>query len=310
MIARTAPAVAASARFPDGKKRPAAAVFPSMSRLASAALLCSSLVALWPATAVTGTTPPALPDLVQTDPRGGFARGGKSYCAPVAVSNSLMGLFGSRLQANGKSQFDLVNQLASEDYMATDPVDGTGPSGVLRGVQRFLRDLGEKARGPRLVYQGWRPHPAEFSSGKRVPEPAAIAAALASGGAAWVNLGWYRKLPQPGSYERTGGHWVTVVDAGRDAAGKPDTERIAIHDPAPRAGTKPWLQSIVMTPLAAGTLTGKSANLPQPAAGYRVMGGDMRLRKGADLAIIDGVVTLSFEQPAGPRPLSSSAKSR
>lgn len=34
-----------------------------------------------------------LPDLTQTDPRGEFARGGKSYCGPVAVSNSLMWLY-------------------------------------------------------------------------------------------------------------------------------------------------------------------------------------------------------------------------
>lgn len=224
-----------------------------------------------------------IPDLVQTDPKGNFARGGKSYCGPVAVSNSLMALLGQKWKG---SQYDLVNRIASEEFMNTHPVSGTGPNGIMRGVRAFLIDEGYEDKTFEISFQGWRSHAAEFSTGKKTVNPEGIAEALASGGAAWLNVGWYRKDGESDDYVRVGGHWVTAVES------RPTS--MIIHDPAPRTGLEPRAQVVTLKRLARGALKGKTRNLPQPAAGTIEMGGDMVVKSTADCALIDGAVTLRF----------------
>jgi hypothetical protein len=236
------------------------------------------------------------PDLTQTDPRGEFARGGKSYCAPVAVSNSLMWLYRRELDRSGTSQYDLVNLLASKPYMNTDPFDGTGPNGVMRGVRQFLEDRGLSETQYVLKFQGWRSHLPEYATGVREPRLPWIRETLESGGAVWLNLGWYRRDGDNDTYERVGGHWVTAVDAGRDRNGKSDPRIVAIHDPAPRAGQKPRRQFVTMVPLKSGGLIGKTRNLPHPAAGLFQLTGGMIIKTSADCAILDGAVALRIQQ--------------
>lgn len=235
------------------------------------------------------------PDLTQTDPKGGFARDGKSFCGPVAVSNSLVGLFGDRLHRSRMSQYDLVNRLAAPDYMATHEVEGTGINGLLRGVRRCLDDWGINDYA--LEYQGWRPHRAEFATGVAEPAPEWIAGILEDGGAVWLNVGWYRTAGAGnGGYERIGGHWVTAIRLRMPP--DPNTPPIvAVHDPAPRAGTVPSREEVELIPLEPGTLTGPARNLPRPATGLLRMAGGMHVKKGADLAILDGAAALRWLHP-------------
>lgn len=250
-----------------------------------------------------------IPDLTQTDPDGGFARGGKSFCGPVAVSNSLVGLFADRLNRSGISQHDLVNRLASPGYMNTHEVEGTGINGLLQGVRRCLEDW--MIGGCSLEYRGWRPHRREFSTLVDQPMPEWIEAILAGGGAVWLNVGWYRISDSKGvQYERTGGHWVTAVGFRRpDAPEAPPI--VLVHDPAPRAGAVPSREEVTLLALREGTLTGSARNLPRPAGGLYRMAGGMHLKKGADLAILDGAAALRWLHPgtAGTTDESSASPS-
>ena len=253
--------------------------------------LCLSLALL----SIAAENETSLPDLTQTDPKGNFARGGKSYCGPVAISNSLMWLYREELNRSGASQYDLVNQLASEKYMNTDPVKGTGPNGVMRGVKQFLKDRGLSDTDYSMQFQGWRSHRSEFSSGVKEPQLKWIRETLASGGAVWFNLGWYRKDEENDSYERIGGHWVTAIEAGRTPEGQPDPEIVVIHDPAPRAGQEATRQYVKMISLENGELIGKTRHLPRPATGLFQMAGEMCIKSSADCAILDGAVALRFK---------------
>ncbi|MCB1061884.1 MAG: hypothetical protein KDN20_03060 [Verrucomicrobiae bacterium] len=235
-----------------------------------------------------------VPDLTQTDPAGKFANGGRSFCAPVSVSNSLMHLFRADLERQGISQYDLVNRLASPAYMNTDSVTGTGPNGLMAGVRQFLKDRGLAESDYALRFQGWRPHYEDFGTGVTEPSLKWIADTLVAGGAVWLNLGWCRIDPKTGDYERIGGHWVTVIDAGKDNMGIPNPNVLVIHDPAPRAGKEPSDEYVLMTRLTSGNLVGKAKNLPRPVAGLYRMEGGMHIKDSADCAILDGAVALMF----------------
>lgn len=239
---------------------------------------------------VTGGERPPMPDLTQTDPRGGFTDGGRSFCGPVAASNSIACLFPAEMRKAGLTQYDVVNRLASPAYMNTHRESGTGPDGLVRGVRRLLEDFGHPRRT--LRFQGWRPHRKEYSAGAGPVSLPWIDAALANGGAAWLNVGWYRIKADHAEFERVGGHWVTAV-AFAPGHG-PDSTRpvLIVHDPAPRAGSKPSREHVVMTRLAGGRLTGNSKNLPHPANGFFRMEGGMHIKKSADCAILDGAVVL------------------
>ena len=69
-----------------------------------------------------------IPDFPQQNPDSAFEAGGVTYCAPVAVSNSLVWLKGN---TDRDYQRLLIKKLASQTYMSTSPYSGTSPSGVL-----------------------------------------------------------------------------------------------------------------------------------------------------------------------------------
>ncbi len=231
-----------------------------------------------------------VPDLCQTDPKGQFAGGGKNFCGPVAVSNSLMSMFGRDLDWEGTSQYDLVNLLASPRFMNTHQARGTGANALMQGVKTFLdrRDVKDFS----IRFQGWRPHWNEFRTGHDRPNLDWIRATLASGGAVWLNVGWYRTGEDEGEYRRLSGHWVTVVGYGQDAGGKHDPDILVIHDPAPRSGLETVRHHLVLEQLQSGKLTGVARNLPRRARGLYLIRDGLHLKRGADHAIIDGAVAL------------------
>ena len=236
-----------------------------------------------------------IPDLVQTDPEGRFARGGKSYCGPVAASNSLVWLQNG---SNGpftdrRAQHRVVNRLASPGYMNADPVSGVGAVKLIQGVRRFVReDLGDDDFS--LAYQGWRSAPKEHFEGIREPRLEWIRSHIGPAKSAWINLGWYRHDKAADAYERIGGHWVTAVGYGVNEDGTPNPGVIVIHDPSPRTGKEPN-DYVLLTKLQSGTLIGDSSRLPRPAKGLYRMGGGMHIKSTADVAILDGVVGLNLE---------------
>jgi hypothetical protein len=104
-----------------------------------------------------------IPDFTQTDVRGEKNGNGQQYCAPVAVSNSLMWL-----DQKQTGQLQLIEKLASRRYMNTSLKNGTGTTGVLNGVDKIAVEFFGGYSS--LEYQGWRKHPGRFSTGVKVPE--------------------------------------------------------------------------------------------------------------------------------------------
>ena len=185
-------------------------------------------------------------------------------------------------------QSELVRRLSSNRYMATSPTHGTGGIGLLRGLHRYLVWNGCAYRS--LAYQGWRGHPPEFTTRVKTPDLDWISEALESGGAAFINVGWYRPSRSGRAYRRHGGHWLTVVGAGVTEDGAPDPMALVLHDPAPYAGTEYADEYVQAEAVDAGWLVEGSAAFP--ARGYYRLTGGMHVKREGEVAILDGAVAL------------------
>ena len=235
----------------------------------------------------------AIPDLTQTDPKGNFAGGGKNFCAPVAVSNSFMAIYADDLKWNDVTHYDLVNKLASLPFMNTDFSKGTNVRQLMRGVEHFLRERGEKDYY--LKFQGWRRHDNRHRTGISEPQFSWIKHILSQNGSVWLNVGWYQRTPEENTLKRIGGHWVTAVGYGQTASGTSNSAIIVIHDPAPRAGMVPDREFVKLTRIEHGILRGTMRNLPRPARNLYRMEGGMHVKPGAHFAILDGAVGLRLK---------------
>lgn len=220
-----------------------------------------------------------IPDFTQTDIRGSDSGNGQQYCAPVAVSNSLVWL-----SRSASRQIAIVKKLASKPYMNTSLENGTGTTGVLRGVDKMAKEL--FGGYEKLVYEGWRKHPALYSQGVKVPTVGRLKSAISSQSAAWINVGWYTYEQEKDEYKRVGGHWVTLV-------GSTDNQ-LVVHDPAPRAGQRFANEFVDYRILKSGMLVGKKSGLPTPASGRIRLVEGMHVKSKADVGIIDGVVYLEL----------------
>jgi len=216
-----------------------------------------------------------IPDFTQTDVQGEASGNGQQYCAPVAVSNSILWL-----SNDGSRQLDLIKKLASKKYMNTSLKNGTGTTGVLRGVDKIAEEFFGSYSG--LEYEGWRKHLKEYSSGVKVPDINKIKSFITRNSAAWVNVGWYTHNRRSNEYQRIGGHWVTLVGAKKN--------QLIFHDPSPRAGQRFSNEFVDFTTIKNGTLVGRKSGLPTPAKGYISLGNGMHIKAKANTAIIDGVV--------------------
>ncbi|MEZ4226158.1 MAG: hypothetical protein R3B13_34750 [Polyangiaceae bacterium] len=238
-----------------------------------------------------------MPDLTQTAQDLALPGGGGSYCGPVAVSNAIAGWAAAGQHSllpdahdPRAAQTTLVKLLGSARYMGTGVNSGTGAAGLMVGLERYLRDRGFAAT---LQYDGWRAHPQRFSSGRRTPSAEAIRTAFDAGSAVFVNIGWYQPSPRvAGVYRRHGGHWLTLVGHGVDAAGEPAVDVLILHDPAPWAGAEGARHFARFAPIADdGWLITESG--PFPSTGYHSLDGVLVKHPG-DVAIVDGVVMLSI----------------
>jgi hypothetical protein len=222
-----------------------------------------------------------VPDLLQTIELANFPDDGRQHCGPVAVSNSLVWLEGKNDQEH---QISVVHKLSSSGYMNTNTMKGTGATGLIRGVDRYVKEVfgGYKE----LKYSGWGNAPKEYRSTLKQPTIDYMRSALNQNGAAWLNVGWYKYDQQNEVFSRIGGHWVTLV--GYEAG------ELVIHDPAPQAGVGFSNEFVSYSIIKTGTLTGNKHGLPQSAKGYYKLGKGMHIPKRADLAVIDGVVVLQI----------------
>jgi hypothetical protein len=227
------------------------------------------------------------PDFLQTDRDAGLAKSGSQFCAPTAVSNSLMWLAANGYDdlrpagGNKQAQISMIRSLSRS--MRTSPTTGTDTEYVLRGVEAYVTEAGYSIA--ELSFEGWRPVPSDYEAGE-YPVLDDIRTAIADEqSAVWLNVGWYKWDEEDDSYLRNGGHWVTVVGY--------DGDDLLIHDPSPSAGNGFRTQRVSFEELEGGTLTGPHPNLPHEAAGYYELGGEMAT--GSYTCILDGAVFLRLE---------------
>jgi hypothetical protein len=228
------------------------------------------------------------PDFLQTDREAGFAKSGSQFCAPTAVSNSLMWLAANGYDdlrpsgANKRAQIAMIRGLA--EAMETSPTLGTDAAQLLSGVESYVTEAGYGIA--ELSYEGWRPVHADYEAGD-FPDLDDIRNTIAEEqSAVWLNVGWYTWDEESGDYLRIGGHWVTVVGY--------DGDDLLIHDPSPAAGSGFRTQRISLEELSEGQLTGPQTNLPRSAEGYYEVGGEMAVSAGKT-CILDGAVFLRLE---------------
>lgn len=242
-----------------------------------------------------------IPDYCQTNPEGQFPDHGAYFCGPVAVSNSLMSLAKNgfpRLvpseMRDQDAQVKLIHQLASSGYINTTQRRGTNPPRLMAGVKRLIEESGYHIE--RLEQQGWMAWTSDFPALAKVPSLEWIRQGFGSErSAVWLNVGWYALDRETQTYHRFGGHWVTLVGYGKDRNGQEDCMTVMIHDPSPRTGITTLTQYIKLVPLKAGVLMrnlSSTRQVRQNAEGFLEMKGEMRLKTGADAAILDAAVVL------------------
>lgn len=233
------------------------------------------------------------PDLMQSSPALNLPWGGSAHCGPVAAANTFVWLAENnfeRLVAGDvrapETSMKLVHSLSR--YMHTSKQGGTDVTDFLRGLEDYIADRGFTAK---IRYQGWEEHPARFGAGGH-PSIKFIKEGLQPNSAAWIKIGWYTFNPRTKKYIRFAGHWVTVVAAGVDRAGKPGASTVVVHDPAPRSGTDAKHDFAIVTPVTAGELFTGYQKTCIPATGFLRIGGELKIKEKASCGLIDGVVVM------------------
>lgn len=263
------------------------------------ALACSAITVLAGPAVAASDRPAGTPDLMQTHPAARLPGGGAAYCGPVAVSNALVWLARNghpRLAppdcATPAGQGALAALLGGPAYMKTSRTDGTGARAMAEGLDRYLAARGET--GHRVRFRGADPVPAPYSLGVGPPDLGWVTSGLRGDGAVCLKIGWYHHDRATDAYRIFAGHWVTLVGHGVDEAGRPDPAVLIVHDPAPRSGAARSHDHVRLAPLAGGTVHGHGKVAAHPARGYHRLGGGLRMKRGADAAILDGALVLTF----------------
>jgi len=219
-----------------------------------------------------------VPDLYQMLTAAGFKDGGRNFCGPVAISNSLVWLEGNKSR---QYQIDLVKKLASPEYMNTNPRSGTILWNLISGVDKYAKERWKKYK--RLEYRGWSSVPEKFRLSAEQPTQSWMQLGLHKKGATWINIGWYKREAQ--NYERTGGHWVTLVGYEKG--------RLEIHDPGSAFQSAPQNQFIETNFLSGGLLI--DGKYRAPATNHFAVSKGMAIPATADLGIIDGAIVFELE---------------
>ena len=225
-----------------------------------------------------------IPDVVQTAARGSAYGNGQQFCAPAAAANALSWLAGKPHQVEA-----VMKKLSTKAFMNTSLKNGTGASGFLVGVDRYARST--FGRYNRLELRGWRSLENSleaFRTGEKITAEW-LAKGVGKKTAVWLNIGWYRHSHSTNEYLRFGGHWVTLVgyDFSRGS-------HFIIHDPAPRAGRNFTNHKIFVTKIDSGWLRGRKKGLPRPAISMLEVGGNLIMKRGATVALVDAAIRLDL----------------
>jgi hypothetical protein len=269
----------------------------------------------------------ATPHFYQCDPLWDLDIAGETYCVPASVSDSLVYFaangFGALLPIDPHdlatenpnrefAQAELVERLASPNYMNTKTVAGQGttPSEALFGVRRYVEQSGYVCQ--RLEYEGWR----RLRSNLRQEQLASkadlnwIKSAIADpNGAAWLEIGFYTRGDAPGVWKRQNGHTVAAIGYGTDG-GHLDPNIFLVDNPAMGRMTAAAQSSgrfrpitiadLVLTVAPAGPLqiTSDTATSPRNVTGlYQISGpGVPYSHKKYDAAFLDGAIILIIGQ--------------
>ncbi len=276
---------------------------PSPLRSLAALLLGLGLVLVPALPGEAQQTAPAnkaegVPDFWQYEPRGGFANGGRDYCCPVAASNYLLyfaqhgygKLLPNPAEPAFQAQIEMIDRLASRDYFGTDPLEGTGPGAVLRGVRRYVEESGYQCR--RLEYEGWRPvgGAQQGAVRARLPQRDWLQAALADpDGAVWLNVGWYVPGAAPGEWKRVGGHWLTLAGWKEET----DGPALLIRNSLIAAAQKPdaAASTVRLTPAPEGEIVFPNGTNRETAGMDRVSGPGLPTKPGR-YAFLDAAIVL------------------
>ena len=225
--------------------------------------------------------------------------GGKTFCAPAAVSNSLVWLANNGFPSlqpfhddNPQvAQARLVNMLG--DVMGTSEHSGTSPFSVFSGLKQFLDDRHVKYK--RMAAVGWRNVPDFVAVDDSSVKLGWLKEGVLGNSSEWILIGWYKYDSQTDSYRIYDGHWMTVVGFGKNRAGRNDPEVLIVHDPAERAERKNYYPRII--PLQHGTLTDndpQAHDKARPAKSALSISGDVVLKPGADFGILQGAYRLEL----------------
>jgi outer membrane lipoprotein-sorting protein len=243
--------------------------------------------------------------LHQTDPRGNLPDGGKNCCGPTASTLALSYLgqngYPNLFQGDDVDALALVGTLAGANYMGTQ-ADGTGPHQMLKGLVKYIGD-----KGYRIQEAGWESWRSLDQATKGYKLADSIDFDWVRRGIATpnsivlFNIGWYH-ADGKGNYERYTGHWIAAAGYGSNSPdGEPNPLLFLIRDPGGRvpelpADPKGWMpfDTVTLTPVGNGQLTGKERGLPRGTNGQYFIGG-RGMAGGRDQTtsyILDGVIVI------------------
>lgn len=223
------------------------------------------------------------PDLVQTCKEANFSKNGSFYCAPVAVSNSLVWLSKNNLiplkLTDRFDQYNLVKKLAKDKYFRTDTHKGTGVNSLTKGLDKYLNSIGVK--NYKISHSGWRVCKDKYNNDNQL-DIKWINENISGNQVQWLNIGWYRE--NNGKMYRFGGHWLTVVDYYK--------RKCYVLDPAPRNGIKKKTHLLTIGLSPEYKLRGKTKGLPSTSKGMLKIEKGFNFKDGTDLCLIDSSVSL------------------
>jgi hypothetical protein len=260
------------------------------------------------------TTRPALdrsaqtPDFCQVDPAAGLPRDGGSFCGPVSASNAMMYLAHTgypKLKPDAPdekaAQIALIHTIASPHFMNTDEYAGTGPTGVMTGIKKYVEAAGYSI--DRIEYQG-ADHIKAFKRAGPIPTADFLREGLSvPHSVVLLNIAWKKLDPDKQTYSRIGGHWITLVGFEKIADGKDDPSVFLIHDPSPMSGMTFTTEHVTLEPIHGTFLTTGSGGTETHASadGYFELKGEIKLKANSTTAVVNRAVLVVLKPPASDR---------
>jgi len=165
--------------------------------------------------------------------------------------------------------------------MKTSIKSGTKPKNIVAGLEHFVHDKGYYIK---IETMGWR------SKAKRIgkiPRLSWIKKSSIGNSNVVLNIGWYKYDYDSNTYQRTNGHYVTVVGFNE--------KTIYIHDPAKRDGLmKKTLQCTVQSLRPNSQLKLKSGKSISSNGFFELK--CLNIKRGNDLAIVDGAIAFKISK--------------